>query len=676
MVAHIARTLGGVKRSQERLRNGGDHICVIEAGTGTGKTLAYAMAAIPIAQKYEKTLVISTATVALQEQILYRDLPDILTHSGLQFSLSLSKGRRRYLCLSKLEMLLSGGEAQAIPLYPDERSEASNADNMGLYQSFANELASGQWSGDRDEWSKVIEDDSWARVTTDHAQCTGRRCSYVKQCSFFKARESLAQADVIVANHDLVLADLALGGGAILPPPEECIYVFDEAHHLPDKVINHFSANLRLGATERWLEQAERALGKLLAQGTTTDDLRGQMETLHTLVIACRKGLGPLRPLIDTLFDEMELDSAKSTLRFPNGEVPPELRAMSQSLATAFVQLIAQAENLVDSLEDALDKGSVKHSRENIELWLGDISAIRFRAETAAKLWKLFAVDASGEKPPNARWISLVELATGNLDMELNASPIMAAKTLRAALWSRCDSAVLTSATLAALGKFDRFSTRAGLSKDASFEVVPSPFSHAEAGVLHVPAMDCDAGNAEAHTAALIQMLPELLDATAGSLVLFSSWRQMKAVYEGMDEDWQQRIIPQGALPKLEILKSHRARVDEGQGSAIFGLASFAEGVDLPGKYCSHVVIAKIPFAVPEDPVEEALAEWISHNRGNPFMEITVPDAAIRLVQASGRLLRNESDSGRITILDRRIVTRKYGQQMLASMPPYKQILE
>jgi ATP-dependent DNA helicase DinG len=300
----------------------------------------------------------------------------------------------------------------------------------------------------------------------------------------------------------------------------------------------------------------------------------------------------------------------------------------------------------------------------------------RFRAESAAALWRSYASDATKEKPPNARWMALVEAGQGMFDIELNASPILAANALKSALWSRCYGAVLTSATLTALGSFDRFSMRAGLDTDASFEVVPSPFRHAEAAELYIPAMDCDAGNAEAHTAAIIEMLPTLLDADAGSLVLFSSRKQLRAVREGVSAEWQGRILAQDDLPKHEILSRHRECLDEGRGSVIFGLASFAEGVDLPGKYCSHVVIAKIPFAVPEDPVEEALAEWISRNKGNPFMDITVPDAAVRLIQASGRLLRNEADTGRITILDRRMVSRHYGRKMLASMPPYRQIIE
>lgn len=676
MIAHIARTLGGIKRNQEHQRGGGDHLCVVEAGTGTGKTLAYALAAVPIAKACDKTLVISTATVALQEQIIYRDLPDVLINSGLHFSISLSKGRRRYICLSKLDQLLSGADAKVLPLYIDEHMAAPDAESLSLYTDFAHQMATGQWAGDRDDWKTVIADDKWARVTTDHAQCTGRRCSHVKQCSFFKARESLTQADVIVANHDLVLADLALGGGAILPSPEECIYVFDEAHHLPDKVINHFSASFRLAATERWMEQIERALSTMIALPAMDNSIRGELESLLSQMIAVRRGLLPLRPVLEELLETAQERQGVKSLRFADGIVPAALGDHAKSLLAGFSEVIKQAETIVDSLQEGMDNNELSGNREANEQWLATVSMARFRAESAAALWRSYASDASKEKPPNARWLALVETGQGLFDVELNASPILAANALRSALWSRCYGAVLTSATLTALGSFDRFSMRAGLNTDASFEVVPSPFRHAEAAELYIPAMDCDAGNAEAHTAAIIEMLPDLLDADAGSLVLFSSRKQLRAVREGLPKAWLERILAQDDLPKHEILTRHRQCLDEGKGSVIFGLASFAEGVDLPGKYCTHVVIAKIPFAVPEDPVEEALAEWISRNKGNPFMDITVPDAAVRLIQASGRLLRNEADTGRITILDRRMVSRHYGRKMLASMPPYQQIIE
>jgi ATP-dependent DNA helicase DinG len=179
----------------------------------------------------------------------------------------------------------------------------------------------------------------------------------------------------------------------------------------------------------------------------------------------------------------------------------------------------------------------------------------------------------------------------------------------------------------------------------------------------------------EAHTEALITMLPNLLEADVGSLVLFASKKQMEGVFEGLSPDWQRRVIMQGNYSKHEMLRKHKEAVDAARPSTLFGLASFAEGVDLPGAYCTHVVIAKIPFAVPDQPVEAALAEWIESRGGNSFMDITVPDAALRLVQASGRLLRTESDRGRVTLLDRRIVSRRYGQAMLASLPPFKRVI-
>jgi ATP-dependent DNA helicase DinG len=188
--------------------------------------------------------------------------------------------------------------------------------------------------------------------------------------------------------------------------------------------------------------------------------------------------------------------------------------------------------------------------------------------------------------------------------------------------------------------------------------------------------MDCDPGDAEAHTQAIGELLPTLIDPDAGSLVLFSSRRQMLAVYELLSSELTRLTLVQGEFSKQEILRRHRVAIDAGDGAVIFGLASFAEGVDLPGKYCTHVIIAKIPFAVPDSPVESALSEWVDSNGGNAFMEISVPDAALRIVQASGRLLRSEDDLGRVSLLDRRIVTRRYGRAILDSLPPFKRDIQ
>jgi len=223
---------------------------------------------------------------------------------------------------------------------------------------------------------------------------------------------------------------------------------------------------------------------------------------------------------------------------------------------------------------------------------------------------------------------------------------------------------------MTALNSFERFIVHSGAPRSGIFKVVPSPFDYSNA-TLTVPAMDCDPGDPQAHTQAIVELLPELLAGEAGSLVLFSSRRQLADVYEGLPDGFREQILRQGDYSKQETLRRHRKAIDAGDSSIIFGLASFAEGVDLPGNYCSHVVVAKIPFAVPDSPLESALAEWIESQGRNAFMEISVPDAALRLLQASGRLLRTEQDTGKVTLLDRRLVTRRYGKAILDSLPPF-----
>ncbi|MFO7703689.1 MAG: helicase C-terminal domain-containing protein, partial [Halopseudomonas sp.] len=247
---------------------------------------------------------------------------------------------------------------------------------------------------------------------------------------------------------------------------------------------------------------------------------------------------------------------------------------------------------------------------------------------------------------------------------------------LRQFLWYTAFACLVTSATLTALGRFDRFSMRAGLPKGAVCTLAPSPFQYAEKGVLRIPNHGADPRDGPGHSASIIEHLPSILADAMGSLVLFSSRRQMLEVYAGLPRDFRERVLVQGDLSKQELIRQHRAQVDKDQPSVIFGLASFAEGVDLPGRYCEHVVIAKIPFAVPDDPVEAALSEWIEHNGGNPFMEIAVPDASLRLIQACGRLLRNEQDSGVVTLLDRRLVTQRYGKAILNALPPFRREID
>jgi ATP-dependent DNA helicase DinG len=228
----------------------------------------------------------------------------------------------------------------------------------------------------------------------------------------------------------------------------------------------------------------------------------------------------------------------------------------------------------------------------------------------------------------------------------------------------------MTSATLSSLGSFDRLQAMTGLPDGARYKRVESPFNTQQA-VFSIPLLHQEPSDADAHTAEIIDLLPSLVAEDLGVLVLFSSRRQMDAVVMGLEGALPHRLLVQDSLSKSLLLETHRELVDEGKPSVIMGLASFAEGVDLPGPYCTHVVIAKLPFAVPDNPRDAAHAELLEQQGRNAFMEISVPDAALKLVQASGRLLRTEEDSGRITLLDRRLLTRRYGRAILDSLPRY-----
>jgi ATP-dependent DNA helicase DinG len=679
MIAEVAKVLGSIKVDEEGHRAGEPAVVAVEAGTGTGKTVAYSLAAIPVAKAAGKRLVISTATIALQEQIVNKDLPDILRNSGLNFSFTLAKGRGRYLCLSKLDLLLQEGQAQnsTAQLFAEEGFRIDVDENgLQLLTQMMERLAGNRWDGDRDSWSESIEDADWARVTTDHSQCTNRRCPNFQQCAFYKAREGMTKADVIVTNHDMVLADLALGGGVVLPDPRDTLYIFDEGHHLPDKAIGHFAHATRLRATADWLGQVEKNLTKLLAQHPLPGELGRLIGAVPELARELRTQQQFMFSACEELADfrngeDME-GRERPRHRFVAGVVPEHLLELAVELKKGFARLNDLFTRLAEMLKQAMDgEAGVGLGSQQAEEWYPLFGSLLARAEGNWELWCAFTAEDPDDRPPMARWLSLADSGS-QFDIEVNASPILAADTLRRTLWNVAYGALLTSATLTALGSFERLRMRAGLPKCAVTAVVPSPFLHADAGVLRVPDLQADPRDALAHTAAIVRELPAILGAARGSLVLFASRKQMQGVFDGLEREWRQRVLIQGNLSKQETLNKHKRRVDDGEPSVLFGLASFSEGVDLPGAYCEHVVIAKIPFAVPDDPVEAALSEWIEARGGNPFMEISVPDASLRLIQACGRLLRTEEDRGTITLLDRRLVTQRYGKAILNALPPFR----
>ncbi|PMR73475.1 ATP-dependent DNA helicase DinG [Billgrantia endophytica] len=673
MIAEIARTLGGIEADESGKRTSDEHVCVLEAGTGTGKTLAYLLAALPVAKARDKRLVIATATVALQEQVLHQDLPALKAHSGLDFHYALAKGRGRYLCVARLEQSMDGvADNPTLSLFEQSLVQESGDNFQALVQEMADAYGSGRWEGDRESWSDSIDDTDWRRLTIDHRQCTNRRCGHFAACAFFRARRDLESADVIVANHDLVLADLSLGGGVVLPPPADCIYVFDEGHHLPDKALTHFAHRVGVGGALRWLGSLKKSLTELNQALAVQPTVARLLATLPEAIAALEPRLGEAFALGHQLAGRprgLGDDEENHQYRFEMGRVPDGLREHAGTLLVAFAELTRTLETMSDILRESLDPD--KHTglaREQAEAWLPLLALLHGRALEAHGLWQAYAdVDTEGE-PPYARWMTL-ERFGGDAELVFSASPVSAAPTLARTLWGSCYGAVVTSATLTALGRFERLQERAGLANRYRYQRLPSPFDYSRA-VLSVPREAVDPADREAHERAIVEFVGGLGEREA-VLMLFSSRMQLRAVEKALPATQRERVLAQDRLPKRELIERHRARVDAGKGSIIFGLASFAEGIDLPGDYLTHVVITRLPFAVPDDPVGATLAEWIESQGGNPFMRISVPDASIKLVQACGRLIRKEADQGRITLLDRRVLTRRYGRALLDALPPF-----
>jgi ATP-dependent DNA helicase DinG len=667
MVAAIANSLSN--------NDADKRLAVIEAGTGTGKTVGYLLSALPIARALDKTVVIATGTIALQEQLILKDIPDLLEACDWDYQVALVKGRGRYICNLRLEQCLDAIKSKeaGLFLFEDELQFNPNAQTEDLYKELSSSLDDGSWDGDRDAWDSRISDTDWRALTIDRRQCSGRRCRFVDQCPFFKARAELEEADCIVANHDLVMADLALGGGAILPSPEDCIYIFDEGHRLGETAVKHFGAQCRINTTLNWLERLPKQL-----KGQTP--LFEKDKTLTEMLPRIETGANEIMELLSVAYpifnDHLhKVDDDRQLYRFPHGDIGEGIRELAQNISTLASRWLGRIEVLEETLSEALSDKNYPVPTPDIELFYQQVGSWLTKGESLLALWDRLKQQSSNTGVPLACWLRLDDSGSGNLDIAINASPIQATDILREQLWGCCYGAVITSATLRSLGTFNTLKRETGIPDSAQFLSVVGAFNYAESATLCIP-NDCVEGNAiDQHTDYIADNLTTMVEKKAGTLVLFSSRRQMEEVYDRLETDIQQISLVQGQYSNREMVRLHKERIDQGKTSVLIGLASFAEGVDLPGDYCKHVIIAKLPFMVPDDPLHEALSEWIEDNGGNSFFDIALPIASLRLIQACGRLLRTEDDTGTVSILDKRLLTKRYGGQLIDALPPFRRQL-
>ena len=650
-------------------------LSVIEAGTGTGKTVGYLIAALPIARALKKTVVVATGTIALQEQLIHKDLPELLESCGWDFSCALVKGRGRYACNLRLEQCLDSVKSKeaGLFLFEDEQQFNPNAATESLFKEMSTALDEGSWDGDRDSWETRIQDIEWRALTVDRRQCTGRRCRFVNQCPFFKARSDLEESECIVANHDLVMADLALGGGVILPPPEDCIYIFDEGHRLGDTAIRHFGAECKINSTLSWLERLPKQIKGQAPLFSKDTALTEQLPRIEREAGKIAELLSSAYPLLQEHLDQSE--HSEGRYRFSHGDVGATIRDLAKQITMHASGWQGRLEVLEETLSEALSDKQYSVPIPDIELFYQQAGNWLSGAERLVSLWDRLHKELKQGDMPMACWVKLDDNAGGNIDISINASPIQAAEILKDRLWGSCYAAVLTSATLKSLGNFNTLQRETGVPNSAHFLSVEGAFNYREAAALCVPLGAVEGNSIDEHSRYIIDNLESMVEDRAGTLVLFSSKRQMEQVFDELPNSLAKIILIQGQYSNREMVRLHKERIDQGKTSVLLGLASFAEGVDLPGDYCKHVVIAKLPFAVPDDPLHEALSEWIEARGGNSFFDISLPIASLRLIQACGRLLRTESDTGRVSILDKRLITKRYGAQLLDALPPFRREL-
>ncbi len=650
-------------------------INVAEGPTGVGKSLAYILPGSIVARKLKKKLVIATATVSLQEQLVGRDIPQFIAKSGMDLRFGIAKGRGRYACTARLVRLgaVKGQDSILVD------NHVLNQEESAILSTLSGALQKGEWNGDRDSWDGAIPEQVWQTVTTDRHGCNKRRCDFFASCPYYVSRNSLREADIIVANQDVVLSDISLGGGYLLPKPEDTIYVIDEGHHLPHKTIQHFTEGVRLHAIEKWVERLPKvvnALATLLKDHEVGLLAKGCMDegiALGRSVSAFLTSLSNYGPI--QVANGAAGDADSPLYRFPKGVLPKAFAEHAKDVRDKTESLAETMLTLRNKAMEASEDGDVVALKA--EPWFSSLGTLCGRIQKSINCWNLLLEHSDHDSQLIAKWISVKEYQ-GKLDYHIEASRISPAAILEEKLWTRAFSVAVTSATITVAGKFDHYARDSGLSNFAKVRYLKlnSPFDYANKAELAIPLMAAMPGKDDNHTREVSEKLTQMINRDEATLVLFSSRRQMQEVLGQIPKDLLEICLVQNQKSRQEILSRHAQRVAQGQGSVIFGLQSFAEGLDLPGALCTHVIVTKIPFPMPDNPVDQAVAEWITDRGGNAFVEQTVPRACIRLVQAVGRLIRREMDWGKVTILDRRIVDRNYGKMLLKSLPPMRLNIE
>jgi ATP-dependent DNA helicase DinG len=675
----VARTLGGTTfedRPGQRdmaaytadvYNEGG--IALLEAGTGVGKSFAYLVPALEWARINGERTIVSTNTINLQEQLVGKDLPILaraLSAGDRPVTFALLKGWRNYLCLARLDQARAGQDS----LFAEGRGA-----ELETLAGWAARTSDGSLADLAEEPSP----DVWDAVAAESDLCTRLKCPHFDHCFLFQARRQAAEADVVVVNHHLLASDLAVRiasdnwqEAAVLPPYRRL--VIDEAHHLEDVAAQHLGSQVSMLGVQRLLGRLERngrgLLPTLAAELATHDDLLTAAsrdlltQSLLDALVAARRGS---EELFGRLGRRLAADQVlRLTDTFAGDAVWPE------GLTVALENLLIAFGRLRDGVETIADRLSLDDPAEPRAQLVGELRGVVRRLDSAAEALKAALQPPPGSSTAAVRWLERRGRKTPNLT--LAAVPLDLAPVLKDALFDRVETAVLTSATLAAGGEFTFLEERLGLSLPPSRvvirEILPSPFDFPSQCIFGIPTDIPEPRDDEAgHDASVARILVEMAHASDGGIfALFTSHgalrRAADAVRGQLGGRWP--LLIQGDGQRDQLLRRFR----EAGSAILLGTDSFWEGVDVPGRALRVLILAKLPFKVPSEPLTAARLERLSDAGVDGFTHYLVPHAALKLKQGFGRLIRSKTDVGAVILLDRRVVTKRYGEMILEGLPP------
>ncbi|MCS0628604.1 ATP-dependent DNA helicase [Telluria mixta] len=589
---------------------------IAEAGTGTGKTFAYLVPALLWGGK----TIISTGTKNLQDQLFSRDIPTVRAALRAPVSVALLKGRSNYLCHYHLERTLSNGRL-------------TSRDDVGHLREISRFIKMSQ-SGDKAELTKVPETASvWNLVTSTRENCVGQECQYYQDCFVMKARREAQQADVVVVNHHLFFADVALkeGGMAELLPSANTI-IFDEAHQLPEVATLFFGTTVSTGQV---LELCRDVLAEGLAHA------RGGVDWAKVVTV------------VEKAARDLRLTFPEGGTRLSLPQIPP-----SSEFFPALEKLKEELEGLIDVLEAQAERAET-------------IEQCRVRAVELLEQYKAWKSEPKkGKEVEGDDAVLWVEAFSSSL--QLHKTPLSIAPIFAGQRAGTPRSWIFTSATLAVKNDFKHFSAQLGMTGEPA-QSWPSPFNYQDQGLLYVPT-GLPEPNTFGYTDAVVDMALPVIEAAGGRcFFLCTTIRAVNRVAERLREEFAARgldfpLFVQGERGRTELLDSFR-----NAGNAVLvGSQSFWEGVDVRGEALSLVIIDKLPFAPPDDPVLAARIEVMEKKGMNGFVHHTLPEAIINLKQGAGRLIRDVEDRGVLMLCDPRVISKPYGRRIWQSLPPFR----